>query len=730
MYEKALAIRRRRLGDDHPDTAAAYNNLATHSIALGNDDLAQVLLSKAVNIEDASRLRVAFAGLERVLAGRSSRTVLASVLARLGRPGEGWQRLEEHAGRGLLDELAARGDRRLTPAEREELKALVARLATIDRALEAQVDRLDQAGRAARHEHLKRERQEVGVALGELQERLVRKYGPIAGQVASLAEVQADLPDDVALVAWVDRDPVGPGAADPDGDRWGVVARSKGAPTWVRLVGSGPEGRWTEADRKLPERVRERLAKRPAPGSGSEGAAELLARLRAQRLRPLEAALGATADGLPAARRLIVLPSSALAGLPIEALLAPGDRRAVSYAPSATVLMHLRRQPRTDPTAGLLAVGDPIYPEPDKSGDPAPAPNHGLLVIAVAPGSNAADHGLKPGDVLLAYRGQALRTRDDFKVVPEGEEPVPVEVWREGRSAQREVATGKLGVVFDSRPAAEAIADQRRLDRILLTARSGSETFKRLPGTRVEVEALTGLFASAGRPARALLGDRASEAELEQLVDSGALGRFGYIHLATHGVVDPDVPGRSAVILTQAGLPDPLQRVLEHQPVFDGRLTVREIQHAWELHADLVTLSACRTGLGRAAGGEGFIGFTQSLLMSGARSVCLSLWEVDDASTALLMRRFYANLLGREGLGRPLPKAEALAEAKTWLRDLTQSEAISLVAGLTGGVDRDKGKSRPDLAGGVPPSAVAVVEDRPYAHPYYWAAFVLVGDPD
>ena len=126
-------------------------------------------------------------------------------------------------------------------------------------------------------------------------------------------------------------------------------------------------------------------------------------------------------------------------------------------------------------------------------------------------------------------------------------------------------------------------------------------------------------------------------------------------------MIDEGVPARSAVILTQTGLPDPLEQVLNHKPVFDGRLSVREIQRGWDLKAELVTLSACETALGRDAGGEGFVGFTQALLMSGTRSVCLSLWKVDDTATALLMQRFYANLLGRRpGCRSPMPKAEAL----------------------------------------------------------------------
>ena len=80
-------------------------------------------MARAVKSLDAARLRVAFTGLERAAAEESVRLALAAVLARLGQPAEAWQRLEEDLGRGLLDELAARQDQRLTPAERDQLRA-------------------------------------------------------------------------------------------------------------------------------------------------------------------------------------------------------------------------------------------------------------------------------------------------------------------------------------------------------------------------------------------------------------------------------------------------------------------------------------------------------------------------------------------------------------------------------------------------------------------------------
>jgi hypothetical protein len=586
-------------------------------------------------------------------------------------------------------------------------------LEQLDRLEEATPPGLDQAERARRFEDLRRRRERASIALGEFQAKLVRDHGPLAGPVAGLEQIQAVLPDEAALLAWVDLPPAGPQAADPAGEHWGVVVRSRGAPVWVAIAGTGPDGLWTEDDTALAARVRAELRHRPDAGPADPR--PLVERLRAQRLEPLAVALGATVAGLPPARRLIVLPSRAMAGIPVEALLASGDARTVSYAPSASVFKSLREQPRPDRHAGLLALGDPVYDRPEGSSEPQPRPNHGLMVNVVTPGSNAAKHGLRPGDVLLAYDATALHKREDLSAVEEPGRPVPVELWRDGRVIRRELAPGPLGVLLDSRPAPEAIAERRRLHDLLVAARSGSEVLAPLPGTRAEVEALTRLFQAQGRPTRTLLGADASEPALDGLAAAGALRRFAFLHLAAHGLIDEAIPARSAVILTQVGLPDPLQQVLSHQPAYDGRLSVREIQRGWELHAELVTLSACETALGRDSGGEGFVGFTQVLLLSGARSVCLSLWKVDDQATALLMERFYQNLLGsRRGLTRPLPKAEALAEAKAWLRGLAAEE----VSGLT------RGGKRKSLRGRAEPVAAR------YEHPYYWSGFVLIGDPD
>jgi CHAT domain-containing protein len=242
--------------------------------------------------------------------------------------------------------------------------------------------------------------------------------------------------------------------------------------------------------------------------------------------------------------------------------------------------------------------------------------------------------------------------------------------------------------------------------------------FPPLPGTRREVQALAAYFPEH----ELLLGSAASEQRLQALAGAGRLAEFRFIHLATHGQIDDQAPRQSALILAQDQLPPPAELVRLGRTPLTGRLTLHQIHQSWKLQADLVTLSACRSGAGTAGGGDGNIGFSQALLLAGARSVVLSLWQVDDTATALLMVRFYENLLGkRQGAAKPMPKAEALQEAKRWLRQLTRAEAETRLANL------------PEAARGLrlePATQPPAPTDRPFEHPYYWSAFVLIGDPE
>src|SRR5262249_31928940 len=143
-----------------------------------------------------------------------------------------------------------------------------------------------------------------------------------------------------------------------------------------------------------------------------------------------------------------------------------------------------------------------------------------------------------------------------------------------------------------------------------------------------------------------LTNSEASEQNLNRLAASGELAKFRFLHLATHGLLDDRRALNSALILAQDQLPDPLAEVLAGKELVDGRLTAEEIPRTWKLDADLVTLSACETALGKLSGGEGYLGFSQALFLAGARGMVLSLWRVDDRAAALLMTRFYENMLG------------------------------------------------------------------------------------
>jgi CHAT domain-containing protein len=113
---------------------------------------------------------------------------------------------------------------------------------------------------------------------------------------------------------------------------------------------------------------------------------------------------------------------------------------------------------------------------------------------------------------------------------------------------------------------------------------------------------------------------------------------------------------------------------------------------------ELAVLSACETGLGEVAGGEGVLGLQRAFQVAGARTTITSLWKVDDLATKQLMERFYDNYW-RKNLGT----LEALREAQLFL--------------LQEGVKR--GMVRVEQPKDLTP---------PRTPPYYWAPFVLAGD--
>jgi tetratricopeptide (TPR) repeat protein len=748
LYRDALVMKRRLLGDDHPSVAVTLHNLAALLSAKGDHAAAEAAWAAAVESFEAARVRMSFRGLERAgfAAIQSPLAPLAACLARNGKPVPAWGSVEANMARGLLDAVSTRLSRPLEPGERERESGLVGQLDKLDERISALLAAEVSTGESrARADTLRWAQEKLQAELTQFEAEMATKYGVAAGQVYDLGRIREVLPEDAAFLAWVDVKG-DPHSVDPNGEHWGCVLRREGQPIWVKLPGSGEGGVWTEDDDELPRVVRGALGTPPG-GRGDVSTREMVERLGAQRVRPAERCL-------PGVRHLIVLPAGWMAGVPVEALT---DQYTVSYSPSATMYAWLRERSRTsaggvaEPRPGgaeeelawsgeaqrraLLAVGDPVFGQPEAPGTAAPEPpERGVLVEVVSSESNAQRGGLREGDVLVSYRGEMLGGPDELGPAIEaaaGDSVVPVTVWREGEAVELQVAPGKLGVRTSKRPAAEAMNLKRRLDRVLETTRG--KVFVPLPWTRCEIEGIAELFDSDRTVSSILLGADASERRLHELASSGELGRCRYVHLATHAVMDDQVAMRSALILSQDPVDESVERALEGLEVYDGWLTAEQIVRTWRIDADLVTLSACETALGKESGGEGFLGFSQALFVAGARSLVLTLWKVQDTPTMLLMRRFYENLLGRfdeprvlAGLkylsGCPMPKAEALGEAKAWLRGLTWDELRDVEEELS-----SAGR------GGEPQTEVPaepLEREGPYEDPHYWAAFVLVGDPE
>src|SRR5205085_1996947 len=129
----------------------------------------------------------------------------------------------------------------------------------------------------------------------------------------------------------------------------------------------------------------------------------------------------------------------------------------------------------------------------------------------------------------------------------------------------------------------------------------------------------------------------------------------------------------------------------------------------------LAVLSACETGLGKVAGGEGVLGLQRAFQAAGARSLVVSLWKVNDAATAVLMDQFYANLW-QKGLSR----LEALRQAQ--LSVLRQPPAWLAQRAKELGV---RGIEDEPVAVGPVKGQASTARRCP---PVLWAAFVLSGD--
>lgn len=211
----------------------------------------------------------------------------------------------------------------------------------------------------------------------------------------------------------------------------------------------------------------------------------------------------------------------------------------------------------------------------------------------------------------------------------------------------------------------EPAGAERAETRPATSAAAPEETLGRLGFARAEAEAITQL----GGPSTRLVLD--ADATRARALSTDVRGAR-LVHFATHGVLDTAHPERSGLVFSRfdaRGAP------------IEGHLRLADI-YDLELSADVVTLSACETALGREVRSEGLLGLSRGFLHAGAKNVVASLWKVHDRATAELMKRFYANLVA--------------------------------------------GKMPPDRA--LRAAQLELAREPRYRAPYYWSAFVISGE--
>jgi tetratricopeptide (TPR) repeat protein/CHAT domain-containing protein len=217
---------------------------------------------------------------------------------------------------------------------------------------------------------------------------------------------------------------------------------------------------------------------------------------------------------------------------------------------------------------------------------------------------------------------------------------------------------------------------------------------KRLPATQKELEEINGLLRKQQWGVEIYSDQQALEESIKRVRKPRVL------HIATHGFFQPDQKRTYTDLRSErpSGLEDPMlrsglffagaNRTLAGQPAApdleDGILTAYEVTGLNLQGTELVVLSACETGLGQVAAGEGVFGLRRALQVAGAEAVLMSMWSVPDRETQELMTGFYAKWLGGK------EKHAALREAQLELRETVRA------------------RYGEDL-------------------PYYWGAFVLVG---
>lgn len=260
----------------------------------------------------------------------------------------------------------------------------------------------------------------------------------------------------------------------------------------------------------------------------------------------------------------------------------------------------------------------------------------------------------------LLYQTFLQHKNDQLKQKPKNEYVALAPIFDEERSAGVSLKTKAALKLMDS-----ATKDtSTTLRGMLLTG----DYITPLKATEEEVKSILKEFGKYNKAGEIHTHLKANET----FIKKGGLSDSRYVHIATHGFVNEDTPELSGLLLAQDST------IKE-----DGILYSGEIYNL-KLKSDLVTLSACETGLGKISSGEGVIGLSRALLYAGTKNIIVSLWKVADHSTSVLMMDFYEELLKHPEES----KVDALYKAKIDMINLNNGK---------------------------------------YASPFYWSPFILIG---
>jgi CHAT domain-containing protein/Tfp pilus assembly protein PilF len=238
-----------------------------------------------------------------------------------------------------------------------------------------------------------------------------------------------------------------------------------------------------------------------------------------------------------------------------------------------------------------------------------------------------------------------------------------------------------------------------------------------LPGTKIELEKISGLLSKAGWSQKVYIQGQASEEKLK------AVNQPRLMHLATHGFFQTDRSSttnpllRSGLLLSSAGntLDGANSKTGE-----DGILTAYEAMNLDLDNTDLVVLSACETGLGQVKNGEGVFGLQRALKVAGAKSTIMSLWKVDDDATQELMVSFY-----KHWLNIPLHPPDVKSG------QAPKGDSNKPYRKISGNTESKESPLRGFVASASKRSAFLAAQKElkaKFPNPYYWGAFVMVGE--